>query len=139
MIWIDRCNYVAKIFFGLQIKIIYLKLFIKYMVSNRCKIVVKEELKKLGLHYIVVDLGEVEIMENLTAEQREQVKTALLSSGLELMDDKKSIIIEKIKNTIIELVHHLDNQNKTIISEVISKKLNYDYILICFYNSEFKR
>ena len=68
------------------------------MVGNRCKMVVKEELKKLGLHFIVVDLGEVEIMEDISSEQREQVKTALFNSGFELMDDKRAVLIEKIKN-----------------------------------------
>ena len=70
------------------------------MVSNRCKMAVKEELKKLGLHFMVVDLGEVEIMENISIEQRQLLKTALLDSGLELMDDKKSMLIEKIKNVL---------------------------------------
>ena len=76
------------------------------MVSNRCKMAVKEELKKLQLHFMVVDLGEVEIMENISMEQRQLLKAALLNSGLELMDDKKSMLIEKIKNAIIEMVHH---------------------------------
>ncbi len=67
------------------------------MVSNRCKMVVKEELRKLGLHFIVVDLGEVEIMESITMSQRELLKANLLLSGLELMDDKRAMLIEKIK------------------------------------------
>lgn len=96
------------------------------MVSTRCKIVVKEELKKLGLHYIMVDLGEIEIMEDITAEQREQLKTALLKSGLELMEDKKSILIEKIKTLIIEMVHYSDELPKTNISDYLSEKLNHD-------------
>ena len=74
-----------------------MKLHIKNMVSIRCKMIVKEELTKLGLHYIIVELGEVEIMENISSEQREQVKAALLNSGLELMDDKRSVLIERIK------------------------------------------
>ena len=81
-----------------------MKIYIKYMVSNRCKMAVKEELKKLGLHYIVVDLGEVEIMETITDEQRELLKAGLQNSGLELMDDKRAVLIEKIKNAIIEMV-----------------------------------
>lgn len=97
------------------------------MVSNRCKMAVKEELKKLGLHFIVVDLGEVEIMENITEEQRASLKTALLTSGLELMDDKKSVLIEKIKSTIIEMVHHSDEVIKTNFSDFLSDKLHYDY------------
>ncbi len=97
------------------------------MVSNRCKQVVKEELKKLGLHFIVVDLGEVEIMENISEEQRSSLKTALLTSGLELMDDKKSILIEKIKSTIIEMVHYSNEVIKINFSDFLSDKLHYDY------------
>jgi AraC-like DNA-binding protein len=97
------------------------------MVGNRCKMAVKEELKKLGLHFIVVDLGEVEIMENLTAKQREQLKTVLFNSGFELMDDKRAILIERIKNTIIEMVHHTDELIKINFSQFLSEKLNYDY------------
>lgn len=99
------------------------------MVSNRCKMAVKEELKKLDLHFIVVDLGEVEIMENISDDQREQLKTALLNTGLELIDDHKAVLIEKIKTTIIEMVHHSDEIIKTNFSDYLSEKLNYDYIL----------
>lgn len=88
---------------------------------------VKEQLKKLGLHYIVVDLGEIEIMENLTMSQRELLKKALLDSGLELMDDKKAMLIEKIKNVIIEMVHHSDEVLKINFSSYLRDKLNHDY------------
>lgn len=97
------------------------------MVSARCKMVVKEELKKLGLHFIVVDLGEVDIMENITLEQRELLKKELLKSGLELMDDKRAVLIEKIKNVIIEMVHHTDEFIKVNFSNYLSEKLNHDY------------
>jgi len=97
------------------------------MVSNRCKTVVKEELKRLGLHFIVVDLGEVEIMENISAEQREKIRIALLKSGLELMDDMRAVLIEKIKNVIIEMVHYTDELPKTNFSDYLSEKLNHDY------------
>ena len=97
------------------------------MVSNRCKMAVKEELKKLKLHYMVVDLGEVEIMENISTEQRQLLKAALLDSGLELMDDKKSMLIEKIKNVIIEMVHHSTEPIKINFSDYLSQKLNHDY------------
>lgn len=113
-----------------------MKLYIKYMVSNRCKMVVKEELKKLGLHFIVVDLGEVEIMENLSMEQREQVKIALLKSGLELMEDKKNIMIEKIKNIIVEMVQYAENRPKINFTDYISEKLNYDYTYLANLFSE---
>lgn len=114
----------------------YLKLFIKYMVSNRCKLTVKAELKKLGLHFIVVDLGEVEIMENISAEQRDQLKAALLESGLELMDDKRAVLIEKIKNAIIEMVHHSDEEIKINFSEYLSAKLDHDYTYLANLFSE---
>lgn len=104
-----------------------LKLYIKYMVSARCKMLVKEELKKLGLHFIVVDLGEVDVMENLSAEQRLDLKTALQAAGLDLMDDKRAMLIEKIKNVIIEMVHHSDEVIKVNFSHYLSEKLNHDY------------
>ena len=74
-----------------------MKIFLKYMVSIRCKMLVKTELEKLGLHYITVELGEAEIEENITQAQKNELNTALRKSGIELMDDKKSILIEKIK------------------------------------------
>ncbi|MBA0884637.1 helix-turn-helix domain-containing protein [Flavobacterium undicola] len=97
------------------------------MVSNRCKMAVKEELKKLGLHFIVVDLGEVEIMENISMEQWQELKANLLHSGLELMDDKKAMLIEKIKNIIIEMVHHSDEIIKVNFSDYLSEKMKHDY------------
>ena len=106
------------------------------MVSNRCKMAVKEELRKLGLHFIVVDLGEVEIMENISAEQREQMKAALLISGFELMDDKKAILIEKIKTAVIEMVHHSDENIKINFSDFLSEKLNHNYTYLANLFSE---
>ena len=97
------------------------------MVSARCKIVVKEELKRLGLHFIMVDLGEVEIMEDISAEQQEQLKTALIESGLELMEDKKGILIERIKGVIVEMVHYAEELPKTNFSDYLSAKLHHDY------------
>ena len=106
------------------------------MVSNRCKMAVKEELKKLGLHFIVVDLGEVEIMETISADQREKLKLSLIDSGLELMDDKRAVLIEKIKNTIIEMIHHSDEMIKTNFSDYLSEKLNHDYTYLANLFSE---
>src|SRR5258706_13080208 len=106
------------------------------MVSIRCKMLVKEELKKLGLHYAAVDLGEVEIMENITNQQREQIKNALLKSGLELMDDKRAMLIEKIKNVIVEMVHYTDELPKTNFSDYLAEKLDYDYTYLANLFSE---
>jgi len=105
------------------------------MVSMRCKMVVKEELNKLGLHFIV-DMGVVDIMENITSGQREQIRIALLKSGLELMDDKKAVLIEKIKNVIIEMVHYTDELPKANFSDYLSKNLNYDYTYLANLFSE---
>jgi AraC-like DNA-binding protein len=113
-----------------------LKLYIKYMVSIRCKMIVKEELKKLGLHFIITDMGVVDIMENITAEQREQIKIALLKSGLELMDDKKALLIDKIKNIIVERVYYSDELPKTNFSDFLSEKLNCDYTYLANLFSE---
>lgn len=115
-----------------------MKLYIKYMVSMRCKMMVKEELKKLGLHFVVVELGEIDIMETLDLEQWKELKAGLLLSGLELMDDKKAVLIEKIKNVIIEMVHYSDELPKTNYSDYISEKLNLDYTYLSNIFSEVK-
>ena len=108
------------------------------MVCIRCKMVVKSELTKLGLHYVVVDLGEVEIMENIKDTQKEQLKTGLLKSGLELMDDKKAILVEKIKTIIVELVHYTDDQIKINLSDHLSEKLLHNYTYLANLFSEVK-
>jgi hypothetical protein len=106
------------------------------MVSNRCKLAVKEELRKLGLHFMPIELGEIEIMENITSHQREQLKIGLLQSGLELMDDKRAMLIEKIKNVIISMVHHTEEPLKVNFSNYLSEKLNYDYTYLANLFSE---
>ena len=98
--------------------------------------VVKEVLKELGLHFIIVDLGEIEIMENISTAQREALKAALLDSGLELMDDKRAILIERIKNTIVEMVHHSDEFIKVNFSNYLSQKLSHDYTYLANLFSE---
>jgi AraC-like DNA-binding protein len=106
------------------------------MVSNRCKLAVRSELKKLGLHFILVDLGVVEIMENISSEKRQMLKTNLFDAGLELMDDKKAILIEKIKTIIIEMVHHTEESIKINFSSFLSEKLNHNYTYLANLFSE---
>jgi len=106
------------------------------MVSSRCKQAVKEELRKMGLHFIVVDLGEVEIMETISAIQREQLKAALLNSGLELMDDKRAVLIEKVKNIIIKMIYHSNEVIKTNFPELLSENLNQEYTYLANLFSE---
>lgn len=97
------------------------------MVSIRCKMVVKEAFKKVGLHYVTVNLGEVEVLEKMTDKQREKLKAILLKAKLELMDDKKAILIERIKNVIVEMVHYSDDLPKTNFSDYLASKLKHDY------------
>jgi YesN/AraC family two-component response regulator len=104
-----------------------MKLYVKNMVCLRCKMVVKSELEKLGLHHTRIELGETEILEDLSPEQRKQLDEALRQSGLELMDDQKSIMVERIKTLIIDLVHFSDDQMKTNLSDYLSSKLNHNY------------
>lgn len=108
------------------------------MVSLRCKMVVKDELLKLGLHFVVVDLGMVEITEEISNEDRELLRVNLLRSGLELLEDKKSILIEQIKAVIVEMIHYSDETPKVNYSDYISEKLNYDYTYLSNVFSEVK-
>ena len=106
------------------------------MVSNRCKMVVKDILKQLELHFVLVDLGEVDIMENISVMQKEELKTLLKTAGLDLMDDKRAVLIEKIKNAVIEMVHHSDEVMKVNFSDFLSDKLNHDYTYLANLFSE---
>ena len=117
-----------------------MNLYIKYMVSRRCKELVKDELKKLGLHYhfMVVDLGMIEILSDIKPEQLVQLKETLMRSGLELLDDKRSILIEKVINVITEMIHHSDELPNTNYSDYISEKLQYDYTYLSNIFSEVK-
>ncbi len=115
-----------------------LKLFVKNMVSLRCTIVVKSELDKLGLHYNSVELGEVDLSDKASLVQLEKLNIALKLTGLELMDDNKKILVEKIKTTIIELIHYNDDQIKVNFSSFLSEKLNHNYTYLSNLFSEIK-
>lgn len=115
-----------------------MKLYIKYMVSLRCKMLVKEELAKLGLHYVIVDLGMVELLEKISPEQRQQLKNNLLQSGLELLEDKKAILIERIKNVIIEMIHSDNELPQVNYSVYLSEQLGFDYTYLANVFSEVK-
>jgi YesN/AraC family two-component response regulator len=104
-----------------------LKFYIKNMVCIRCKMVVRDELVKLGINYTSIELGEAEIVGMVTEQQRHDFKLALESSGLELMDDKKRILIERIKNVVIEMVHYSDEPLTVNFSVYLAGKLNLDY------------
>jgi YesN/AraC family two-component response regulator len=97
------------------------------MVCSRCKMVVKSELEKLGLQLLSVELGEVETTNPITSEQKEAIEEQMKSFGFEVIDDKKSRIIDKIKTLIIELVHQHNAQLNTNLSDYLSNHLAQDY------------
>ena len=102
-------------------------IFIKNMVCDRCIMVVQNELEKLGLDAKNIKLGEVILSKEITSLEKENLSKTLEPLGFEVIDDKKGRIIEKIKNIIIDLVHHQDSDVKTNLSDVLSDKLHHDY------------
>lgn len=106
------------------------------MVCIRCKMVVKADLERLELPYTYVELGEINLIDNIPTEKLVLLKESLLRSGLELMDDKKSILIQKIKNVIIELIHYSEEPLRINFSAFLSEKLNYDYTYLANLFSE---
>jgi AraC-like DNA-binding protein len=106
------------------------------MVSIRCKMLVKAELEKLGIRYKTVELGEAELEENISEEQRNLLNSALKKSGIELMEDKKSILIQQIKNIIVEQVHYTEEPLEINFSVYLSQKLQYDYTYLANLFSE---
>ncbi|RBI92164.1 AraC family transcriptional regulator [Elizabethkingia miricola] len=108
------------------------------MVSLRCKMVVHQELENLGIKNAVVDLGMVELWDDISLSQRTMLKENLLKTGLELLDDKKSILIEKIKNVVTQMIHYTDEFPKENFSDYISEKLGYDYTYLANTFSEVK-
>ena len=104
-----------------------MKIYLKYMVSNRCKIAVKDVFRRLGLHVYTVDLGEVEVLEAISENTYLKLKKALHNKGFEVMEDKRTVLIERIKNTVIDMVHHSDNTIKVNFSDYLSVSLNHNY------------
>jgi len=99
---------------------------------------VKAELQNLGLHFVVVELGTVEILENITQAQHDQLNNNLKRSGLELLDDKRGILIERIKNVVVEMIHYSDEVPNVNFSDYVSEKLGYDYVYLSNLFSEVK-
>jgi YesN/AraC family two-component response regulator len=100
--------------------------------------IVKSELEKLGIEYSSVELGEAQISGSISTKQLTQLNAALKKTGLELMDDNKTILVEKIKTIIIELVHYSDDQIKINLSDFLSEKLNHNYTYLSNLFSEVK-
>lgn len=102
-------------------------LYIKNMVSIPCKVVVKAELEKMNLHIQSLEYGQVEVEESLTKEQLTSLGSALTEMGLELIGDKKAVLLEKIKNVIVDVARHRDEPLKENFSVYLGEKLKYDY------------
>jgi len=102
-------------------------IYIKNMVCNRCKMVVSAELTHVGLHYTRVELGQADIVEDISTAQHDQIRADLLQYGLELIDDTKSILIEKIKKVIIEHVHYSEEPLLINMSVYLSQELQHSY------------
>lgn len=117
-----------------------MKLYIKYMVGLRCKALVEEELKRLGLgsKRVIVDIGMVDILEDITEEQKEAFRLNLLKSGLEVLDEKRSELIEKIKDVIIDMIHNQEERPKVNYSDYIAEKIGLDYTYLSGLFSEVK-
>lgn len=114
-----------------------MKLYIKNMVCNRCKMVVKTELEKLGFNPISVQLGEVELLqENISLAEVEAIQNVLSRFGFELLSNKKKQITAQIKSTIIELVHYSTSVLKINLSAYLSQKLDLEYAYLSAIFSE---
>lgn len=107
-----------------------MKLYIKNMVCDRCKMVVKSRLEELGLHPVSVELGEVEIDKVLSGPDLEQVRSALRTLGFDLLDDRKSRIIQQVKNLIIDLVRTEEPDRRLNLSDYLTAHLPYTYSYI---------
>jgi AraC-like DNA-binding protein len=105
-------------------------LYIKNMVCSRCKMVVKAALEKLGIMPLNIELGEVTIEKDLETSEKEQLELVLKELGFELIDDKKSRYIEKIKSLIIELIYEQNNDLKITLSDYLSQNVYHDYFYL---------
>jgi AraC-like DNA-binding protein len=104
-----------------------MKLYIKYMVSNCCKLMVKEEFAKLGLRISSIELGELEVLQKIPLAKFDKIRAALLKNGHELMEDKKAIQIERVKNAVIDMIHYSSELPEVNYSSYLANKLECDY------------
>jgi AraC-like DNA-binding protein len=115
-----------------------MRLFIKYMVSKRCKLLVRTVLEDMEIPYKSVELGEVQLVEAITPEQRSILKRTLKKSGLELMEDKNAVLVNQVKDLIYNLLHLEEDMPHQNISEYLSQKMNLSYVSISHIFSETK-
>ncbi len=104
-----------------------MKLYIKNMVCDRCIMAVRSTLEAHALHIDALQLGEVDIRESLTRSELAPVAQSLEQLGFELIDDRKSRLIEQVKNAIRKLVHQQQDTRTVNISDYIAAELHHDY------------
>lgn len=104
-----------------------MKLYIKYMASIRSIMFVKSVLDTIGIRYRAVDIGEIDIFHVLNSDQYLQLRKALLMKGFELIDDKRIVLVERIKSIIVEMIRSHEACPKFNFSDYVSKRMNYDY------------
>ncbi|MGC4102081.1 AraC family transcriptional regulator [Ferruginibacter sp.] len=113
-----------------------MKLYIKNMACDCCRVLVKEEIEKLGLSPVNIDLGEAEIKEQISPAQKEELNDAIKKAGLEVIEDKRGILLEKIKKVMYDYTHHYSEKQRTNFSTYLSKQLHYDYSYLANFFSE---
>ena len=104
-----------------------MKLYIKYMVSVRCKTAVQNKLDKFGLHDGQVNLGEVEFKQDLTPAQHAQLQREIQHLDVELLDCSKGVLVQQVQALIVQMAHHADTLPKIKNSDYISQQLKRDY------------
>ena len=102
---------------------------IKNMVCERCIRVVREELRKTGIEMCHIELGKVEIEQNVNELEYDKIRQVLSDNGFGLLEDKKAKLIEEVKNLIILIVHKAEDEqsSKLNYSEFLSNNLSIDY------------
>ncbi|HXU27234.1 MAG TPA: helix-turn-helix domain-containing protein, partial [Bacteroidia bacterium] len=103
-----------------------MKLYIKNMACESCKIVVRDAIQKLKLHPVKVDLGEAEIKETISEKEKNKINTLIGEAGLALAENNSIILIEKIKKFILEYID-AEKAPRVKLSTYLSKNLHYDY------------
>lgn len=111
-----------------------MKLYIRNMACESCKVLVKEELEKLGAEPVKVDLGEADIKGNLSEKKQEQFNAAIKKAGLELVKTKDGLLADHIKSAIADYINNID-RIKSNLSDYLSRKLHYDYSYLSNYFS----
>ncbi len=106
------------------------------MACESCKIVVKEALKELDIAPVKVELGEIETKEDISSEEKKELNNKIKKAGLELLEKKQGVLIEKIRKVMIDYVYKSDEKPNIKFSVLLSKELNHSYTYLANFFSE---